>query len=549
MRGRGRRTRALRLLAAMPFLDRLELAAMARWSDRSAYEVVARLGRRGLVESVPHATVLVSATKRFSLTAAGVRQVARERGMGVETLLRTRPVSAASRRILLRRLDAVAVVYRLARTLAADGILRRFQWYRALPLDTGLTLADGRTVAVVRQGNTSERTAFANRLWRLWENSTLGALLVLVPDPMRLRQARRLVAGAPVLTAIALERDAASAGMDSPVWRLPSLNAAIDLRTVLSSAGQGGALPVEPPPVTASLPPDLASGAAQRAAPGHMLPSLLGPTEKRTLDLLSDWPWITPEDLRGMLDVSPARLSQILGRIEDLGLVSRLAVADRRRLVLTGRGIAFLAYRDRASVGAALKRWTAASPGGAAPASWRDVPGTRSRQLLRNIEHTDAVHGFLAAMARQARSLGWEVVQLDPPRRAVRFFRHGDRLHSVRPDAFGILRKGRTVWPFLLEWERRAVHPSTMRARLAPYLRYFSSRTPLDDHGAMPTVLIVFDNDLVEAQFFRVAREQMSRTGVRIPLRVSHLATLNHLGPSEVASRHAAASLPTDALV
>ena len=47
-------------------------------------------------------------------------------------------------------------------------------------------------------------------------------------------------------------------------------------------------------------------------------------------------------------------------------------------------------------------------------------------------------------------------------------FRYGGTLRSVHPDAFGVLRRGDEAWPFFLEWERRALHPSTMVARLAP---------------------------------------------------------------------------------
>ena len=104
--------------------------------------------------------------------------------------------------------------------------------------------------------------------------------------------------------------------------------------------------------------------------------------------------------------------------------------------------------------------------------------GRRSRQLLRNIEHTAAVHGFMAALAEQARSLGWEIVPLDPPHRASRHFRHGDRLRSIHPDAFGVLRRGGATWNFFLEWERRTVRPKTMADRLAPYLRYYSTTGP-----------------------------------------------------------------------
>ena len=69
-----------------------------------------------------------------------------------------------------------------------------FRWYRAMPLDAAIALPDGRSVAVVRQGNTSDRTAFAKRLWRLGQLTPTSAVLMLLPDEVRLRQARRLAA-------------------------------------------------------------------------------------------------------------------------------------------------------------------------------------------------------------------------------------------------------------------------------------------------------------------------------------------------------------------
>ena len=119
----------------------------------------------------------------------------------------------------------------------------------------------------------------------------------------------------------------------------------------------------------------------------------------------------------------------------------------------------------------------------------------------------------------------------DPPHRAARYFRHEGKLRSVHPDAFGIVRRGHKTWPFFLEWERRAAHPSSMGARLAPYLRYFSSNQPLEDHGAQPLVLIVFDDSLAEARFHAVARSEIARAEVTVPLWVSHRQALEHAGP------------------
>ena len=72
---------------------------------------------------------------------------------------------------------------------------------------------------------------------------------------------------------------------------------------------------------------------------------------------------------------------------------------------------------------------------------------------------------------------------------------------------------------------------STMAARLAPYLRYFSSKRPLDDHGAQPLVLILSDDPLVEARFHAVARSEMARVRVKVPLWVSHSEALEWAGP------------------
>ena len=530
MRPAGCEEELLRLLASMPLLDRLEMVAVSGRSRGAVYEAVERMEAAGFAASIPHATNLVPPTRRFHLTAAGIDRLARDVGMSVDALLRSRPVSAEWRRIVLERLDAVAVIYRLASAVANAAHPIRFRWYRAMPMDAAIALPDGRVAAIVRQGIASDRTAFAKRLWRLWEGPLPGAVLMLMPDEARLRQARRLAGGAPVIAFLALERDAASAGANAPVWRLPSGPAAIDLRAALSHARQRSAWPAEDPPARVSLPEDLAIDGSEQHFSDCLLPALLKPVEKRALDLLADWPWITPAHLGELLGVKSSRLSQVLRRLAGPGLAVETVVEGRRRLAISDRGLAMLARRDRAAVGVARQRWSAALLDANAPLTWRNVSGARSRQLLRNIQHTEAVHGFVAALARQARALGWEAVQLDPPRRASRFFRFGDRLHSVRPDAFGILRRDGRTRPFFLEWERRAVRPVTMQARIAPYLRYFSSRQPADDHGAQPAVLVVFDSDIAAGHFLRVAREEMTRTGAGVPLWVSHRAAVDELG-------------------
>ncbi len=70
-----------------------------------------------------------------------------------------------------------------------------------------------------------------------------------------------------------------------------------------------------------------------------------------------------------------------------------------------------------------------------------------------------------------------------------------------------------------------------MAARLAPYLRYYASQRPTDDHGVQPVVLVVFDDELAAHHFLRIAHGEIASARVALPLRVSHRALLEREGP------------------
>ncbi len=428
------------------------------------------------------------------------------------------------------RLDSLASIYRLAVSVSAVAYPIGFRWYRASPLDAAVELPGGRTVGIVRQGLTADRSSFSNRMWRLRQGELPGAVLVLTADPIRLRHVRRTLTGAPVPIYLAVERAAVAASPDDPAWSPSAVSASVELRSVLDRIEEGIPLPEEDELQMASVTADLSVEGPGWRISDYLLPATLKPAEKRALYLISDWPWIALTDLAGLMGVSPPRASQLVTPLEGFRLVAR-PIAGSGRMTLTNRALSLLARRDRTSVTVARRRWSAAPLFPGTPFVWDNVAGARSRQLLRNVEHTAAVHSFLAAMTVQAGLLEWEVSQVDPPRRASRHFRHGDGMRSVNPDAFGVLRQGETAWPFLLEWERRAVRPSTMSERLAPYLRYLSSHRPTDDHGTRPSVLIVFDDEIVQTHFLRLAREEMQARGLTVPLWVSHKAAIEQLGP------------------
>ena len=530
MRPEGCEPQLIRAMAEMPFLDRQEMAAVIGRSTGAVYEAVQRLEDGGLCASVFHAADPLPPTRRFHLTAAGLHRLAEEQDVSLDALARSRPVSAQWRRSLMERLDALPAVYRLASILSGLAFPIRFRWYRSVRLDAAITLSDGKTVGIVRQGITADRSGFAKRLWRMRDEPMPGAVLVLMADDVRLRHARRVLDTTDVPALFALEREAALAGADDPIWRPTRVAAVVNLPYVLGRTDAGGEIPVEDEPRLVSVPADLPEKGTASDMADHLLPVYLSAAEKRVLDLVSDWPWITLTELAGLMGVSVPRASQLVNPLEGFRLVARSRSAGMR-LALTDRGLALLARRDRTSVGLARKRWSAALEDAEGPFEWSNLTGRRSRQLLRNSEHTAAVHIFLAALTAQAPLLGWEIAQLDPPRRASRYFRHDGRMRAVSPDAFGVLKRGETTWPFFLEWERRAVRPSTMSARLAPYLRYYSSHRPTDDHGTRPAVLVVFEDEIAHTHFLRVAREEMRAEGIAVPLWVSHKEALDALGP------------------
>ena len=446
-------TGLLRRLAELPFADRLDLAALSGWSKGAVYAGMAKLTEGGMASAIPHATSLLPPSRRYYLTAHGLRWLAEDQGTGLDELLRRRPVSAQWRRVLLERLDALAVIYRLAAAVSNVAFPIGIQLFRAAPADAGIVLPYGHTIAVVRQGLTADRTGFSKRLWRLREGPLPGGVLVLAPDEVRLRQARRMLASARFPSSWPW-----SAMPPWPAWTPrcgvplpspPSWTCATSCPTWTGAAGCRW----RPRPARAVLPAEIDLDCP---ASDCLLPALLGPAEKRALDLLSDWPWASKRDLAGLMGVSERRVSQLVAGLEEFGLVSHANAQGTRRLALSDRGLGLLARRDRTSVGTARRRWGVAPIDPLAPLTWRNVSGSRSRQLLRNVEHTGAVHWFLVALAAQARAAGWEVVQLDPPRRASRYFRHEGRLHSALPDAFGMSCGGAMTRPYPSSWSGSA---------------------------------------------------------------------------------------------
>ena len=191
-----------------------------------------------------------------------------------------------------------------------------------------MMLTGGRTLGVIRQGATTDRTAFSDRVrWLPGLNRpSPRALLALLPDEARLRQARRLLARYPGPVYLAVEEHVANASAEDRVWRLPTTSAVLSLEDALAHTRPGGRLPAEPRLTRVSPPEDISIPEELEKILDHLLPAALKPADKRALDRLAEWHWIGLDDLAGLMALSKSRVSSLCLHLTRLGLVSRVSL-------------------------------------------------------------------------------------------------------------------------------------------------------------------------------------------------------------------------------
>ena len=142
-------------LSRMPFIDSVELALILGEPHSTVHRFLTDMLANGIVGRMSHGTVHLPSSQRHHLTASGVREAAR--GLGFPTpsdFVRAYPMSREWLTLLIRRMDAVASVYRLAATMSpgTDGLRSRVEFHRRGRFDATITLHDGRDFGVVRRG-------------------------------------------------------------------------------------------------------------------------------------------------------------------------------------------------------------------------------------------------------------------------------------------------------------------------------------------------------------------------------------------------------------
>ena len=524
---------ALRLLCAAPLATAGELSSFGRVPATTLRRRLAKLAGLGLVDSGPHHLGALGPnpklrhfpTERGIEAAAGVEH-------GTARFLSEYPVSREWFRLLAERLDAVAVLYHAAALIArADpqGQPVRVDHHRQGPYDLLITLSEGRSLGIVRQGAVLSSANLRYRLRTLEQLRTRQrptATLVLTHSDQATRRAFRTL-GEPSehrTTFVATEGELLAGDTGSPAWQqcgagsnsFPpgAINPDVSLDDIMGWLGRRAEnaaayrrkLGLDPedhpkPDPEALYPSRMRAMMPQPSEQvGNSLAVKLTRAEKQALDLLAAWHLCETDRLAGLMGgVTRRPANQVIRSLANHGLIR----ADGQLHVLTDQGLTCLARRDRAAVGQALDRWSA-EPSRSNPHVYA---GTALRALASQPDHHSALITLAAGLiAECARSREYGVLDLLPTSRSAVGYWHNDTSYVVHPDVSFTLDLPEGYRHCFLEYERRATTPRRVRARLENYRRYFQSGYARRDHGGeWPLVLFVFETPDDEDAFLAAA--------------------------------------------
>ena len=401
------------------------------------------------------------------------------------------------------------------------------EFHRRGRFDATITLHDGRTFGVVRQGLVLRRRSLYDRLRAIAEYDYTRrpeATLILTPSVWEHRLTTRFCVQLNLSDCyVAVESRDALERRDLRLWCNPSFVFGSSYHTLETVSSHGS---------PSSRAPLIESPSRKRSSiprPEQMVQTApafgISPSEKRTLELVTDHPMILREHLAIWLGVSEGRVSQMMHSLVDTwGLVERRGKRGDARYTLLAEGIRYVTHRDRAQLPTTQGIWNTALT--TDKQGRRRHVGHRIETWARQTKHADGITWFLSKLEAEARAdpdseLLWSV----PTARSDRAYNWGEP--AIAPDAVGKMTAEGLQVPFYLEYELRARHPRGVLARLSPYTSYYWSTEPGDDQPPFPVTFFVVDSEDVEATYVRTAA-RMSR--MSLPIFVSCWPVLSTTG-------------------
>ena len=157
----------LDLLSRTPFVDSTELALILGEPHATVHRALSNLLAEGIVGRVSHGTAHLPSSQRYHLATQGIREATEVLGFDTPSdFVRAYPMSREWLTLLIRRMDTVASVYRLAASMSPgiDGRRSSVEFHRRGRFDATITLHDGRSFGIVRQGLALRRRSLYDHL-------------------------------------------------------------------------------------------------------------------------------------------------------------------------------------------------------------------------------------------------------------------------------------------------------------------------------------------------------------------------------------------------
>ena len=263
-----------------------------------------------------------------------------------------------------------------------------------------------------------------------------------------------------------------------------------------------------------------------------MLPAMLAPVEKRALDLLADWPWLTPAHLGAIMVLRRSRLAEIVGRLTALDLALDAVVGETPppRRQRPGAGDAGpqgprLGGGPPGGVGAPLQRRTAPlSAGATSPAGGQDSfsgtsstppPSTHSSRPWRG--RPDPAPG------RSSNSTRLE----GPPATSGTPTASAPSTPTPSASCAGAMRPGPSSW----SGSAGPCVPSPWRPASPPTCATTPPSAPPTTTGRGPTCWSSSTTTSPRPTSCASPGRRMARAGVDLPLLVSHRELVEREGP------------------
>ncbi|MBU0494093.1 MAG: replication-relaxation family protein, partial [Chloroflexi bacterium] len=194
----------------------------------------------------------------------------------------------------------------------------------------------------------------------------------------------------------------------------------------------------------------------------------LAPAAQAVLDLVSRIGYLAPAHVAAVQGTGAEMARRHLRALEDLGAVMAWVPGEP--------GYPPLYCPTRLAV-YRLARQRGLTPRRAARVS-QEHPDPGDNDLARHLAHTVRVRDFFAHCYEAARAAGGELVAWQGESECEQRFLWQGAVQYLRPDGYGQLRLGGTVWPFYLEWDHGREWVPRYRDKFAAYYDCRASRAP-----------------------------------------------------------------------